>query len=791
MDEELLQVFVEEAEDLLSNLERITLRLEGDPQDREALNELFRTAHTLKGAASIAGVTEVAEVAHRLETTLEEVREGTRAFDGGLADVLLGGFDFVKEVVEALRRGEPTSPDRLEAVLKRLESALAAATVASAPAPPSSGQTPDLEALRRLNAGARQRILPALARGEAVWRVMLSSSCDPEVLPRDPLGLIREWLAAGELLQVQICTENLPALEALDPAALYLDFELYLKGAGGVCPTASRAGLSCPAIPLALEDFLLLHEAPARKEPGLAHDLRRLLAEEDGPEELAFRLDERADQLSDPSLKALLNNFSLLLYAAAGREAAAAITDLRGRLAELADALETGGDWDFDPALLLQDLQETVGQQEPAPAPADAWEASEALEGGRQTRSRSDLRVPSERIDHLFDLVGELVVAKNSLPYLVRRLEAVWGLQEAARELKERYLLLDRVVRELQDLVLALKLVPFRQLFSRFPRYVRDVSRRLGKEVRLIAEGEDTGCDKDVMETLYQPLLHLVRNSLDHGLEPPEERAAAGKERTGRVWLRAGQVADRLFVEVADDGRGIDPDRVRARALQRGLLSPAQAQALSDREVVQLVFRPHFSTAEKVSELSGRGVGMDAVRKVAEELGGQVEIENSPGRGLAVRLYLPLTLATTRILLFEVLGRRFGLAAEAVREAVRVDPAEVRTLKGREVIVVRGEVIPLVRLSRLLELGEEEGEHLRVILLKSAAGLVVTRLLGEEDVVLKPLPPELAGTGLYQAAAVLGDGAVVLVMDALGLIREGSRSGTTGSDRQGRQGTRV
>lgn len=792
--DELIQIFAEEAEELLANLEQITLRLEEDPQDAEALNDLFRTAHTLKGAASLAGVKEVADVTHLLESALEEVCQGVRPFDRNLADTLFGGFDFVREAVGQIREGIRPSPQRLETVLAALRESLlptakpeATTTLAAA--------APDREALRRLKSPARWKILRLLGEGNGVWQVRLSFPPDMLAAGQDPLTLLKEMLAFGTPEHVETYGETLPPLKELRPEGVYLAFDLYLsqvgeKDLGEACARFAPSLAMSRASRLSCEDFLLPLEPVSLKEPALATQIEALLADSADLNLLAFRLDELADAAADRRLESLLRNCSLLFYVAGTRPGQATVRDdLLKLLKEMVRALREGEVFDLDPSLLLADLLSAPGGgalpeqdgERPCNAGASEQQGRPAPPGGKGARPRSDLRIPAERVDHLFDLAGELVVAKNSLPYLIRKLEVTWGIPEAARELKERYLLLDRVARELQDIVLGLKLVPFRQLFSRFPRYVRDMSRKLGKEVRLITEGEETGCDKDVMEALYEPLLHLVRNSLDHGLETPAEREAVAKERVGRLWLRAGQEGDRLFVEVEDDGRGINPDLVRAKAVAQGILEQSQAASLTDDEAVRLIFHPHFSTAERVTELSGRGVGMDVVREALEKLGGHVEINNAPGRGLAVRLFLPITLATTRVLLFEVCGRRFGIALNAVREAVRVAPHEIRTMKGDEIIVVRGEVMPLLRLSTVLGLGDDYGEYLRVVLLKGGVGISVTRLLGEEDVVLKALPPEAAATGLYQAAAVLADGSVLLVLDAQGLTKEAFRGGSLGA----------
>jgi two-component system chemotaxis sensor kinase CheA len=313
------------------------------------------------------------------------------------------------------------------------------------------------------------------------------------------------------------------------------------------------------------------------------------------------------------------------------------------------------------------------------------------------------------------------------------------------------------------------RMLPVSTAFARAPRLVRDLSRKLGKKVRLVQEGEDTAADKDVIEMLTEPLVHLVRNSLDHGIETPEQRAAAGKPEEATLLLRAAPDGDAVLVEIVDDGRGIDTDAVRRKAYERGLISEEALESLPDDEAAQLIFAPGFSTAEVISDVSGRGVGMDAVRSSIERLGGSVSMENHRGQSLTVRLRLPLTMAVSRVLLLTAGGQRFGVPLDDVVETVRVDRADVTRVAGHPVLALRDDVVPLVSLGRLLDSGSDlEADALNVLVVRTGTGplgLVVDRFHQNTDVIMKPLEGFLAGTPGYCGTALLGDGLVLLVLD--------------------------
>ena len=395
----------------------------------------------------------------------------------------------------------------------------------------------------------------------------------------------------------------------------------------------------------------------------------------------------------------------------------------------------------------------------------------------RKERRPTVIKVDHARIDALMDLAGELVVAKNGLPFLARKAEEEFGLRELAREIKQHYAVLNRIVDELQHTVMQVSMVPVSTVFGRFPRLVRDLSRKLGKEIRLLIEGEETEADKNVIESLSEPLIHMVRNSIDHGIEPPEVREENGKERCGVIRISARQTGDQVVIEVQDDGRGIDPEVIKKKAYEKGVISEEQLDTITDAEAVRLILAPGLSTAEQVSDLSGRGVGMDVVRNAVEQAGGTLDIESSLGRGTTVRLSMPLSMAVTQVMLVEVGGQSFGVPMDAIRETVRVPAKEIRRIKGQEVVVLRQRLIPICRLRQVLGLNDEHAKarETEAIMVVSVAGqeigLVVDGFDEGVDIILKPPEGIMAKFRLYAGTALLGDGRVLLIFDLKELIR--------------------
>lgn len=415
-------------------------------------------------------------------------------------------------------------------------------------------------------------------------------------------------------------------------------------------------------------------------------------------------------------------------------------------------------------ALGIADARENKEQ-----ALADSKDLEQENLAKAKKKSQAALKISQELADKLLALAGELIIAKNSLPYLVKKLELL-GQMEVARELKDKALYIDRLARDFQDNLMELRLLPVENIFKRFPRFVRDTAKQLNKQVNLVLKGEETKLEKDILEELYEPLLHLVRNSLDHGLEEIEERITVGKSATGLLQLSAFSQGNKVIIEVKDDGRGINREKVLTKAVDNGLITAEEALKLRPEQVLELIFRPGFSTKEKVTDISGRGVGMDVVKQKVNALGGQVELFSEEGQGTTTRLILPISMATTEVLKFTVGEKLFGIPLYTVRETVNVPVNEIKSFKQKPVVVIRNEVIPLINLAKTLGLKEKSAEEVKVIILHYGFALIVDDLQGKEEVIIKPLTGEISNLSLYEGASILGDGSILLILAPSGLM---------------------
>lgn len=374
------------------------------------------------------------------------------------------------------------------------------------------------------------------------------------------------------------------------------------------------------------------------------------------------------------------------------------------------------------------------------------------------------VRTDVKRLDELMNLVGELVIERNRLLQISR----IGG--EDLRDVAAR---IDLLTSQLQTATLRMRMQPIANIFNRYPRIVRDLAKEMGKDVELIISGEETELDRNIIEEINDPLVHLLRNAVDHGIEPPEERERSGKPRKGRISLSAYHMENTIVIEIQDDGRGIDPKKIAQKAIERGIITEEKLEAMSERDVINLIFTPGFSTSERVNDVSGRGVGMDVVRNNVKKLGGMVEVESGVGRGTRVLIKLPLTLAISQSLLVMSGERVYAIPLTSIIEIARISPGEVRLIGGKEVIHLRGEILPILRLGEIFgcEGGGSDGRYMVVIgLAEMRIGLAVDRVLGKEEVVIKPLGPFLGSIPGIAGATIMGDGRVALIIDVSTLV---------------------
>jgi two-component system chemotaxis sensor kinase CheA len=400
--------------------------------------------------------------------------------------------------------------------------------------------------------------------------------------------------------------------------------------------------------------------------------------------------------------------------------------------------------------------------------------------------SDSSLRVDSARIDSVMNLVGELIIGKSMLNRALAELEQRHARDPVRAKLAEAVSFQTRVLDELHKCVLKIRMVPVEQLFRRFPRVVRDVAKQCGKDVALEIAGKNTDLDKSILDALAEPLMHLIRNAVDHGIESADQRVAAGKPARGTLYLNAYHQGTQVVIEVRDDGEGIDLRRVRTQAVQNGLLKPEEAERISDQDALNLIFESGFSTSKEITSVSGRGVGMDVVRTVLDRLKGTVNIISLPGRGTTIQLRAPLTLASIQTLLFRIGGRLFAIPLSSVVEITRINDRDISRVDQREVLRLREQILSLVRLERFTTLhavdndAKPKNKHFVIVIgaAEKRFGLLVDSMVGEEELVIKALPTEIVSSDLVSGASILGDGTVVLILNVPAILSRLARTTT-------------
>ncbi|MDT7835969.1 chemotaxis protein CheA [Aquabacterium sp. OR-4] len=804
---ELLDQFILEARECLEQIGQRLLDVEKNPGDRELLNDLFRQVHTLKGNCGLFDFKPLERVVHAGEDLLDRVRNGSLAYSGDIADALLAAMDYTAELVDLIAT-EGSLPATTEGRAQELATALrrhlagpapaAAASPGTAPAAAASPGTAAAPATAPAAAPALPDWLAALpatacVAGHTALRYLPDADCffkgeDPWHLARSTPGLQHLQVRAagdwGSVADFDCYRCNLELVVVSDAPRAYIE-EHYRYVPDQLSWHALEAAATATATAAAPDSASTGAADPAAPGPDTAADgdpLRELLRAR-----IARIWDDQRALLARPGIAAGTVAATRRTLAALidGWDDAALAASLRATLEALPAGAAPLAQWALQHrpgAAAACDTTAAGGGAPTAAAPGASalvapLEPRRGSSGGAGDDSASGggqkvLKVAQDKIDRLMDLIGEMVVAKNALPYLANRAETVFNQRELAREIKTQYSVINRIAEDMQHAIMQVRMLPVGTVFQRFGRLVRDISKKLGKEVNLVIEGEDTEADKNVIESLADPLIHILRNSLDHGIELPAARMAAGKPAAGTLRVAARQEGDRVILDITDDGAGIDTDRVRAKAVERGLIPADRACLLSEHEAVQLVFLPGFSTAEAISDLSGRGVGMDVVRSAVERINGSVELASTRGKGTQIRLALPLSMAVTNVMMIETAGRRFGVPMDLIVETVRVPAEDIHHFKSAQTVVLRGRIVPLRALNELLALDmpprqNGDGEHavLVVRLGSENLGLLVDDFHGTSDIILKPLEGVLTGITGFAGTALMGDGSVLMILN--------------------------
>jgi two-component system chemotaxis sensor kinase CheA len=789
-NEELLKDFFSEAQMQVDTLEQNILVLESEGGNRDAVDEIFRAAHTLKGGAATVEMMELSHFTHLVEDVLDAIRSDTVTINEDVVDTLLAAIDIIKAMIGQRMEGSVYQEDTSE-IEKRLSALL----------PEGSG---------RKKGGAKQPVAAAPAPKPA--------APPPPPVTAAPAASKAGTLSEYDLLELrQSVDTDIPIYRV----SVQFDENGLMNTVGGIQIYASLKGdgtilKTVPDFEQLYEDnfFPVVDYYIASNKP--VADLRRHVL------------------IPDVSLNADITDLKEIVGATgpavpapepappAPKPAAPAAPAVPEPAAVKPAPAKTGGP-----------QPESAEHHEAGPAKAGSpREAADAKKAGKE--AGSILRVDSKRIDDLLNLVSETVITKatfnqisnqfselvnelhtlevtyrdkiknlfDSLPDYLESIQSGRSIKDVRKEIGEQYgdifslfdgfeatvknnvgkfrstsQNLGRITGELQEGVMRIRMVPISQIFSRFPRLVRDISKSLNKKINLVIEGEETELDKSVIEDLLDPIMHSVRNSVDHGIESQEERQASGKPEEGMVLLKAANEGNMIIIEIADDGKGIDVEAVKTKAIERGLIHPNKA--LTDVEAFNLIFEPGFSTAKSITALSGRGVGLDVVRRQIEKLNGTVTVSSEKGKGTKFIIKLPLTLAIIQGLLVRVGPEIYSIPITSVIESLRIKPEDIRMIDNYEVFNIRNDVISLLRLNRLFGIKTEEQQDYNFIVIVGTAekkmGFMVDSLIGEEDVVIKPLRDQYTNSPGIAGASILGDGSVSLIIDVGQLLELGLR----------------
>lgn len=735
---QLQEQFVSETKELILQATDDLMAVERSGFDAERIDRIFRAFHTLKGSAGVVDLPAMALVLHAAEDLLSAVKARKRPVTTALVSEALQCLDQVSAWVAAFEaRGAlpAQAGERARDAALRLRAFLFENKT-------SSG-TPDKRRPDWVKALIAQMSTTVISTG-----ALLAVDYEPQsgcfFNGDDPLALIA---AIPELLALSVEPRDpWPPLADMDPFACNLRIRAIAAG------TREQLAAIFRLVPDQVEIFELAPTtAPAMAGP--AENGSRALLDDIIAYQIAM-LD--ADEVAE---------YSYGRYGSAARAAANTFRHFaRDDLAcEVEAALEAA--LAQQSGALVRDALRNAAAALAASRDGSDQEADSAAAANRS------LRIDEARIDSLFNLSGELIVAKNGLAHLSRLIEPVVGEGDLGRNIRAANETLDSLITEMHTAILQLRMVPLSQLFRSFPRVVRDLCLRLDKRAELTIQGGAAECDKKVVERLFEPLLHLVRNALDHGIESPYERHASGKPELAHIALEAARTGDRLLLEVRDDGRGINPAAVRAKALERGLMPAEEIAALSEEETTRLIFSAGLSTAGAVTDISGRGVGMDVVRNTVEQLGGKIAVTSRMGAGTSVRLDLPINVAMSQIMVVVAGGQFFGVPMDLVSETVRLTPDRVSRIKHNRGFVLRDRIVPICSLAEVLNLpGKPADGQVPVLVIVVELGgkivaLEVDAIHERLDAVIKPMQGLLANAPAYSGTIMTADGRVLLVLD--------------------------
>ncbi|QUX96828.1 chemotaxis protein CheA [Marinomonas sp. CT5] len=745
VDEEILQDFLVEAGEILEQLSEQLVDLEQNPDDKPLLNAIFRGFHTVKGGAGFLQLTALVDCCHYAENVFDILRNGQRKIDSDLMDIVLQALDAVNEMFDTVRSGgepEPASPELI-------------AALASYAKPPTAEE---LQGASEEVIEDTEEVEESSKEEQGTTQDSLSEGDDSVDISDDEFESLLDALGDDSSDKETVVENQSASEEKTDDEITEDEFDALLDqlhgaGAPGIDDGATDSEASDDITEDEFEELLdKLHgesKAPTSKDKEATDSADSKVESQSAGAE--------SDLITEDEFESLLDS----LQAQGGGPSSTSKTSSEATNSATPKA---------EPKIAAAKAK---APETPKPSKLANAEASHTKKDKASTNTpvtqEATVRVDTKRLDDIMNMVGELVLVRNRLVRL--------GLQSEDESMGKAVSNLDVVTGDLQNAVMKTRMQPIKKVFGKFPRVVRDLARNLKKEVNLELRGEDTDLDKNLVEALADPLVHLVRNSVDHGVEAPDVREAKGKPRVGHVVLSAEQEGDHILLSIDDDGAGMDPDVLRKKAVEKGLMDMDAAERLSDEEAFNLIFAPGFSTKVEITDVSGRGVGMDVVKTKISQLNGTLQIKSVLGQGSRFIIKVPLTLAIMPTLMVTLSDQAFAFPLVSVNEIFHLNLKKTNVVDGQQVVVIRGKTLPIFHLKSWLIKGNSPDDlpaeaHVVVVQVgMSEVGFVVDQLVGQEEVVIKPLGKMLQGTAGMAGATITGDGRIALILDVPSMLK--------------------
>jgi len=727
-----LEIFIDEAREHLENLNTQIMNLEQDGENMDTINEIFRAAHSLKGMSGTMGFKRMQTLTHDMENVFSRVRDGEIKVNSDMVDLLFQCLDALEAYVGLIQETADEGTDDNAALIEALNKWLSADASSNA----SDGGNAQTGAEGSGNAAAG-------GSSDGGSKEAAANEATSAEAQKAPANEKEKWK------QIKISAAEKSAI---------ID--------------AKEDGLTAYGVSVYIQESCLLKAARAFLVFRAMGDLGEVIISAPSVQDIE---DERFDRdfsvilLSEEPIEKILDAIKNVSEVEDAVGSAVTFDEPEGEAVSDGAAGKKENSSDAGNTAASQPAQQ-AGANKPATAGAQGGAKPEGKKAiGKPVVNRT-VRVDIEKLDSLMNLVSELIISKNSL---VSVAETEIGSSSLAFNEQIEYL--ESVTTSLHESVMKVRMVPIESVVTKFPRMIRDLSKKLDKKMELYMTGEDTELDRTVVDEIGDPLMHLLRNSADHGLESAEVRAKRGKPEVGSIFLDAYQDGNNVIIEVRDDGNGIDVEAVKAKALEKGKITEEQAAVMSEKEAIDLLFQPSFSTAKQVSDVSGRGVGLDVVKSKIESLSGEVEVRTKLGEGTTFTIRLPLTLAIIQTLMVIVGGEKYAVSLGSIQTIESIPVTDVKTVQGREVIYLRGNVIPLIRLTDELEVESMNAPDadLLVLIAKKGdryAGIVVDEMIGQMEIVIKSMGKFIGKSKLISGATILGNGEVALILDANALI---------------------